>query len=171
MRCLCLRSWTLHYLIAITLLSLSVAQITQQQFEASFKLYPATGPGGCDRDAPNGTPMLNYVLQSIDDAWTMASTAMGEMQLYFSGYSGRRTRPLLFLFFGVKFTEYYNFEPDGTSENTYNYVLSTLQIRPLNKALLLIIAYGPVQLSSKILANYKQLLILTALCSYLDFDV
>ena len=127
MRCLCLRSLMLQCLIAITLLSLSAAQITQQQFEASFKLYPATGPGGCNRDAPNGTPMLNYVLQSLDDAWTMASTAVSEMQLYFSGYSGRRTRPLLFLFFGVKFTEDYNFEPDGTSENTYSYVLSTLQ--------------------------------------------
>lgn len=171
MRCLCLRLWTLHSLIAITLLSLSAAQITQQQFEASFKLYPATGPGGCDRDAPNGTPMLNYVLQSIDDAWTMASTAIEGMQLYFSGYSGRRTRPRLFLFFGVKFTEDYYFKPDGTSENTYNYVLSTLRTRPLKKALLLIIAYGPVQLSSKILANYKQLLILTALCRYLDFGL
>ena len=171
MRCLCSRAWTLRCFIAITLLSPSAAQITQQQLEASFKLYPATGPGGCDRNAPNGTPMLDYVLQSLDDAWTMASTAVDEMQLYFSSYSGRRTRPLLFLFFGVKFTEDHHFEPDGTSENTYNYVLSTLQTRPLNKALLLIIAYGPVQLCSKIWANYKQLRILTAFCSYLDFDV
>ena len=116
----------LHLLILFTSPSQLFAQVTWTQFSESFFLYLGNGPGGCDRPAPNGIGMNDYVLTSLNDAWTVSDTVVEELPTSVFSYN-RETRGLLFLLFGVTWTVYYEPNPNDGSEADYNYILGIFQ--------------------------------------------
>ena len=72
--------------------------------------------------------MMNFILTSLDDAWAMSDAMPSEMGIYFSGYSGKRARGLLFLLFGIKFTDQYDIEPDDDSNQNYQNILGLSRV-------------------------------------------
>lgn len=114
---------SLRLLAVLTLFSLISAQITWTQFSNSFKLYPGTGPGGCDRNAPNGVGMKDYVLTSLNDAWTASNTVVDDLPTSVFSFK-RDLRGLLFLLFGITWTSAYEPNPEDGSDTNYNYILS-----------------------------------------------
>ena len=110
-------------LAALALVSPISAQITWTQFSSSFNLYPGTGPGGCDRDAPNGVGMRNYVLTSLNDAWTASNTVVDDLPTSAFSYK-KDLRGLLFLLFGITWTSAYEPNTHDGSETKYSYILS-----------------------------------------------
>ncbi len=90
----------LRLLILFTSLSPLSAQVTWTQFSDSFFLYLGNGPGGCDRPAPNSVGMKDYVLTSLNDAWTASDTVVDDLPTSVFSYN-RDIRGLLFLLFGI----------------------------------------------------------------------
>ena len=114
----------LRLLFAFTLLSSMRAQVTWTQFRNSFRLYPGTGPGGCDRNAPNGVAMKTYVLASLNDAWTASNTVTRVLP---TAPSKRNIRGLLYLLFGITWTPIHFPNPNDGSATKFNYILGTLE--------------------------------------------
>lgn len=105
----------------------AVNSVDREQFSHSFKLYDGNGKGGCDRNAPNGVPMQNHVLQDLDTAWDMTDTVIDDMPSYWIS-SAIRVRSLLKLFFGITFTADRRLNPDDDSQAIYNDVLGTQDV-------------------------------------------
>ncbi len=118
----------LQFLILFTSLSLLSAQVTWTKFSDSFFLYLGTGPGGCHRPAPNGIGMKEYVLTSLNDAWTVSDTVVDDLPTSVFSYN-RDIRGLLFLLFGITWTVFYEPNPNDGSLTDYDYILGTFQHR------------------------------------------
>lgn len=114
----------LRLLFAFTFVSSILAKVTWTQFSDSFNLYPSTGPGGCDRNAPNGVAMKDYVLTSLDDAWAALNKVVGDLSNY---QFNRDIRALLFLLFGVTRTKTKKPNPNDLSDRNYNYILGVFR--------------------------------------------
>ena len=114
-RCLKLVLLLLYY--ATTLFALSLTDL-----EKTFNLRdPSTGPGGCDRNAPNGVYMQTYVLTAVTDAFSMAEKVYQQIDLYgLDNPSSKRLRALLYIFFGITFDE--DFELTERKVKYFNYV-------------------------------------------------
>lgn len=104
--------------------SVLAVQFTWTEFKSSFNIYATKGPGGCNRNAPNGVPMGNYVLTSLGDAWTASNTVTNYLPTEGS-ISNRNIRGLLFLLFGITWTSDNTTNPDDGSDTKYEYILST----------------------------------------------
>lgn len=113
---------SLRSLVALTFITSISAQITWTQFGTSFKLYPGNGPGGCDRNAPNGVGMREYVLTSLNDAWTASNTVVEDLPTASFSFN-RNLRGLLFLLFGLTWTTFNDPNPNDGSDTRYNYIL------------------------------------------------
>ena len=97
-------------------------------FSNSFILYDPTGKGGCNRNAPNGAPMLQHSLTSLGGAWALSQTVADDLPNY---YSQTYIRGLLFLFFGITFLENHELNPDQNNVNAFNHIAGMVQEKRL----------------------------------------
>lgn len=88
-----------------------------------FNTYPSTGNGGCDRDSPDGIPMMLHTLNSLGGAWAVAQTTSQNLPSY---PTETYIRGLLFLFFGITFQADQQLNADPNNVNAYNAILSTV---------------------------------------------
>lgn len=117
-----------QFLVASAIILITIAQISLQQFQSSFKLL--TGSGGCNRNSPNGVAIQPLVLQVVDDALDIATNTVDDLPFYQaeSGTTGKRVRGLLYLLFGVNFINNNDLHPDDDSKAAYNYIMSTIRV-------------------------------------------
>ena len=155
----------LKLLIFFTSLSPSSAQVTWTDFSDSFFLYPGNGPGGCDRPAPNGVGMKDYVLTSLNDAWTISNTVVEDLPTSVFSYN-RDVRGLLFLLFGITWTAYYEPNPNDGSDTGYNYILGTFEFRSMSS----ILVADNFQTLLPRLANWRPIRTQTATLDWPDSD-
>lgn len=113
-----------RFFLAFTLSSSIAAQVTWTDFNNSFRIYSGTGPGGCDRNAPNGVHMKNYVLTSLNDAWTASNAVTNNLP---KAPSKRNIRGLLFLLFGITWNRIHFPNPGDGSATKFNYILGKLK--------------------------------------------
>lgn len=119
----------LQLLVLFTLSQLILARIpivplAYSQFANSFNLYPLSGNGGCNRDSPDGLPMLQHTLKSLGGAWAIAETVVQDLpnyptQIYIRG--------LLYQFFGILFQENHQLNPHPDNVAAYNLIASMNQ--------------------------------------------
>ena len=97
-------------------------------FSNSFILYDPSGKGGCNRNAPNGAPMLQRTQMSLGGAWALSQTVADDLPNY---SSQTYIRGLLFLFFGITFQENHELNPDQNNVNAFNFIAGMVQEKPL----------------------------------------
>ena len=127
-----------HHALLGLLLSLTLCQqiiartpinpLSYEVFSNSFNLYDPSGKGGCNRNAPNGAPMLQRVQMSLGGAWALSQTVANDLPNY---SSQTYIRGLLFLFFGITFQENHELNPDGNNVNAFNFIAGMVQEKPL----------------------------------------
>ena len=122
-----------HALLELLLLLTLPQQITARSplnplsfavFSNTFNLYDLTGKGGCNRNAPNGAPMLQRSLTSLGGAWALSQTVADDLPNY---SSQTYIRGLLFLFFGITFQENHELNPDESNMNAFNFITGMVQ--------------------------------------------
>ena len=111
-----------YFITLLLLASTSIAALTpltMTEFRDAFSLQDLTAPGGCNRTAPNRVPMLNVVLQVLDNVWGLAR---GTLQIM-DELPSKRDRDLLLLFFGIRTLG--NGQPETSDDlRSFNFVRS-----------------------------------------------
>ena len=131
--CLFRRYALLELLLFFTLSQQIIARapltpLSLAEFSNSFNLYDLTGKGGCNRNAPNGVPMLQRSLTTLGGARALSRTVTDDLPNY---YSQTYIRGLLFLFFGITFQENHELNPDVNNVNAFNHIAGMVQGKPL----------------------------------------
>ena len=101
-----------------------ITPLSYAVFSNSFNLYDPSGKGGCNRNAPNGAPMLQRVQMSLGGAWALSQTVADDLPNY---SSQTYIRGLLFMFFGITFQENHELNPDGNNVDAFNFIAGMVQ--------------------------------------------
>ena len=132
-----------------------IEPLSEDQLFNSFNLYPINGPGGCGRYAPNGVPMMPFVLKSLGGANAIVQTVLQDLPTYPTQIY---VRGLLFLFFGITFLADHQINPIARegNENAYNNILRRAKMDLFQYQYLLLMTFQTISLrSARYLSAHK----------------
>ena len=117
---------SLAFLLFLTLPHLLLARVPIRPlpsllFENAFNTYPGNDGGSCNRNAPNGVPMMSHVLKSVGGSWAISKTVLQDLPSY---PTSTYIRGLMFLFFGITFRANHQISPSAGNVQAYNDIIS-----------------------------------------------
>ncbi|KAM0799915.1 hypothetical protein BDR22DRAFT_973322 [Usnea florida] len=117
---------SLTFLLFLTLPHLLLARVPIRPlpsllFQNAFNTYPGNDGGSCNRDAPNGVPMMSHVLKSLGGSWAISKTVSQDLPSY---PTSPYIRGLMFLFFGITFRANRQISPSNGNVQAYNDIIN-----------------------------------------------
>ena len=113
----------LYIVLQLVSARVPITPLSNEQLDNAFKFYPGKETGGCNRNTPDGVPMLEHTRQSLSGASALAQTVVQELPNY---STQPYIRGLLYLFFGITFQWNYQLNPDLDNVHAFSFISSMI---------------------------------------------